>query len=125
MSGWIQNPFVELKDDSADTVKISWNWLLTRTEDEFQNCHIHYFLLDKNENKHPELALKSLLLFPLTNLCKTAITAMNVIKTKYRNKMDIRTPVHIVLSSIKLANKFHISNCYVHISKFILLLFLN
>jgi hypothetical protein len=42
--------------------------------------------------KIAEIALKTLLPFPSTYLCETGFSIMSVIKTKYRNSMDIHCP---------------------------------
>ncbi|KAG0439513.1 SCAN domain-containing protein 3 [Dictyocoela muelleri] len=57
-----------------------------------------------------EIALKTLLVFPTTYLCETGFSTMSVIKTKYRNCLDIHSPIRVALSSIqpqlsKLTNK--------------------
>ena len=60
--------------------------------------------------KLSEIALKTLLPFPTTYLCETGFSTMSVIKTKYRNCLDIHSPMRVALSSIeprlnKLTNK--------------------
>jgi hypothetical protein len=47
------------------------------------------------------IALKTLLPFPSTYLCETGFSTMSVIKTKYRNSMDIRSSLRVALSSIE------------------------
>ena len=48
-----------------------------------------------------EIALKALLPFPSSYLCETGFSTMSIIKTKYRNSMDVRSPLRVALSSIE------------------------
>ena len=48
-----------------------------------------------------DIALKTLLPFPSTYLCETGFSTISVIKTKYRNDIDIHSPLHVALSSIE------------------------
>ncbi|CAM2099564.1 unnamed protein product [Caretta caretta] len=52
-----------------------------------------------------EIALKTLLPFPSTYLCETGFSTMSIINTKYRNSMDIHSPLRMALSSIELLDK--------------------
>ena len=53
-----------------------------------------------------EIALKALLPFPSSYLCETGFSTMSIIKTKYRNSMDVRSPLreHCPQSSHELIN---------------------
>ena len=48
-----------------------------------------------------EIALKALLPFPSSYLCETGFSTMSIIKTKYMNIMDVRSPLRVALSSIE------------------------
>ena len=48
-----------------------------------------------------EIALKALLPFPSSYLCETGFSTMSIIKTKYRNSLDARSPLRVALSSIE------------------------
>ena len=48
-----------------------------------------------------EIALKALLPFPSSYLCETGFSTMSLIKTKYRNTLDVCSPLRVALSSIE------------------------
>ena len=114
-TGWIRNPFTTLKDDLTVTLE---DKLLELAADEglktsFETAPSLASFWIKVKAEYPELsdiALKTLLPFPSTYLCETGFSTMSVIKTKYRNAIDIHSPLRVALSSIepgidKLANK--------------------
>ena len=115
-TGWIRNPFMPLRDDSVVSV-IMEDKLLELAADEglkrsFETSTLASFWIQvKTEYpKLSEIALKTLLPFPTTYLCETGFSTMSVIKTKYRNCLDIHSPMRVALSSIeprlnKLTNK--------------------
>ncbi|CAM5148292.1 unnamed protein product [Eretmochelys imbricata] len=105
-TGWIQNPFILLKDDLTVTME---DKLLELAADkrwkmsfEITTSLASFWIKVKAE--YPELteiALKTLLPFPSTYLCETGFSTMSVIKTKYRNSMDSHSPLYVALSSIE------------------------
>ncbi|CAM2113143.1 unnamed protein product [Caretta caretta] len=105
-TGWIRNPFIPLKDDLTVTME---DKLLELAADErlkmsFETTTSLASFWIKVKAEYPELteiALKTLLPFPSTYLCKTGFSTVSVIKTKYRNSMDSHSPLHVALSSIE------------------------
>ncbi|KAF2355499.1 HAT C-terminal dimerization domain [Trinorchestia longiramus] len=116
-TGWIRNPFMPLRDDFV--VSVMEDKLLELAADEglkrsFETSTSLASFWIKVKTEYPklsEIALKTLLLpFPTTYLCETGFSTMSVIKKKYRNCLDIHSPMRVALSSIqprltKLTNK--------------------
>ena len=116
-TGWIRNPIMPLRDDFVVSV-IMEDKLLELAADEglkrsFETSTSLASFWIKVKTEYPklsEIALKTLLPFPTTYLCETGFSTMSVIKTKYRNCLDIHSPMRVALSSIqprldKLTNK--------------------
>ncbi|CAM5130319.1 unnamed protein product [Natator depressus] len=105
-TGWIQNPFIPLKDDLIVTTE---DKLLELAADErlkmsFKTTTSFASFWIKVKAEYPEfteIALKTLLPFPSTNLCETGFSTMSVFKTKYKNSTDSHSPLHVALSSIE------------------------
>ncbi|CAM2097248.1 unnamed protein product [Caretta caretta] len=105
-TGWIRNPFIPLKDDLPVTME---DKLLELAADEglkmsFETTTSFASFWIKVKTEYPELteiALKTLLPFPSTYFCETGFSTMSVIKTKYRNSMDIHSPLCVALSSFE------------------------
>ena len=103
---WIRNPFMPLRDDLGVTME---DKLLELSADEglkrsFKTTTALASFWIKVKAEYPELteiALKTLLPFPSTYLYETGFSAMSIIKTKYRNSVDIHSPLHMALSSIE------------------------
>ncbi|CAM4553047.1 unnamed protein product [Lepidochelys olivacea] len=105
-TGWIRNPFIPLKDDLTVTMEDKRLKLAAdeRLKMSFETTTSLASFWIKVKAEYPELteiALKTLLPFPSTYLCKSGFLTMSVIKTKYRNSMDSHSPLRVALSSIK------------------------
>jgi hypothetical protein len=101
---WIRNPFagnmgnlgVELSDKLLELSEDSGQKLV------FESYSLGSFWL-RVKSEYPDLsriALKVLIPFPSTYLCETGFSMMTVIKTKYRNRLDISSPFRVALSGI-------------------------
>ena len=74
--------------------------------------HVSFWIHKKAE--YPELAkiaLNDLVPVPLTYLDETGCSTMNIVKTKYRKSMNVRSPLRVALSSFvprlsKIAKKY-------------------
>ncbi|CAM2118605.1 unnamed protein product [Caretta caretta] len=105
-TGWIRNPIITSKDDLTVTME---DKLLELAADEglkmsFETTTSLASFWIKVKAEYPELteiALKTLLPFPSIYLCETGFSTISVIKTKYRNSMDIHSPLRVALSSIE------------------------
>ncbi|CAM5088310.1 unnamed protein product [Natator depressus] len=105
-TGWIQNPFIPLKDDLTVTMEDKLLELAAgeRLKMSFETTTSRASFWIKVKAEYPELteiALKTLLPFPSTYLCETGFSTTSVIKTKYRNSMDSHSPLHVALSSVE------------------------
>jgi hypothetical protein len=105
-TGWIRNPFiaskarltVTLEDKLLDLAADEGLKMVFNTMPSLASFWIHV------KAEYPELAeiaLKALLPFPSTYLCESGFSSMSIIKTKYRNSMDIRSPLRVALSTIE------------------------
>lgn len=105
-NGWIRNPFMPLTDDLNVAME---DKLLELAADgglkmSFETTTSLGSFWIKVKTEYPELAeiaLKTILPFPSTYLCETGFSTMSVIKTKYRNSVDIHSPMRVALSSIE------------------------
>ncbi|KAI0978254.1 hypothetical protein GJ496_004256 [Pomphorhynchus laevis] len=116
-NGWIINPFIPLRDDFVGSVLMEDKLLDLAADEglkrifETSTSLASFWIKVKTEYSNlSEIALKTLLVFPTTYLCETGFSTMSVIKTKYRNCLDIHSPIRVALSSIqprlsKLTNK--------------------
>jgi hypothetical protein len=105
-TGWIRNPFIASRGDL--TVALQDKLLELAADDglkmvfETMTSLASFWIHVKAE--YPELAeiaLKALLPFPSSYLCETGFSTMSIIKTKYRNSVDIRSPLRVALSKIE------------------------
>lgn len=94
-------------------VKTRQHKMFSKRHTTWDNANVKTSFLIKIKAAYPELsdiAQKTLQPFPSTYLCETGVSTMSVMKTKYRNAIDIYSPLSVALSSIKpppdkLANK--------------------
>ena len=105
---WIQNPFVEdVTSSSGLSDKLTENLIelaSDRTlELKFQNVTVSQFWLEvKGEYKElSEIAMSALLPFGSTYLCEVSFSAMSLIKTKHRNRLNVQNDLIIVVSDIE------------------------
>ena len=105
-NAWIRNPFMSINDNLTVAME---DKLLELAADQglkimFEsNISLASFWI-KVRAEYGELskiALKCLLPFPSTYLCETGFSTMSVIKTKYRNGLDIRSPLRVALCNIE------------------------
>ncbi len=69
----------------------------------FDSMSISGFLI-KVKAEHPNIsirALKLLLPFPTTYLCKAGFSTLVLIKTKQRNRLDVENTIRVSLSNIR------------------------
>ena len=105
-TGWKRNPFIVSKVDLSVILE---DKLLELAADEGLKMYIGTMTSLASfwihvSAEYPELAkvaLKALLPFPSSYLCETGFSTMSIIKTKYRNSMDVRSPMRVALSSIE------------------------
>ncbi|KAI6658866.1 SCAN domain-containing protein 3-like [Oopsacas minuta] len=105
-NGWICNPFLQLKDEL--NVHLEDKLLDLAGDQGLKNIFYSEITLAefwiKVRPEYPELselALKRILPFPSTYLCEMGFSTMSIIKTKYRNSLDVRSPLRVALSSIE------------------------
>jgi hypothetical protein len=106
-TGWIRNPFIPLKDELNVTMEdklfeLAADGGLTMSFDTTTSLASIWIKVKAEYPELAEIALKTLLPFPSTYLCETGFSTMSVIKTKYRNSMDIHCPLRVALFSIEL-----------------------
>jgi hypothetical protein len=105
-TGWIRNPFIASKVDLSVTLE---DKLLELAADEGLKMNFgtmtslasFWIHVSAEYPELAEIALKALLPFPSSYLCETGFSTMSIIKTKYRNSMDVRSPLRVALSSIE------------------------
>ena len=110
-TGWIRNPFIVSKVDLSVTLE---DKLLELAADErlkmifgtMTSLASFWIHVSAEYPELAEIALKALLPFPSSYLCETGFSTMSIIKTKYRNSMDVRSPLreHCPQSSHELIN---------------------
>ena len=91
---WIQNPFIDEKDDEFGLAIIEKEQLTelscdTALKQRFQNVSLVQFWLNLNSeyNALSSKALKVLLPFATSYLCKTGFSALAAMKSKYRARL--------------------------------------
>jgi len=102
---WIVNPFVEHKEtalsheETLQRIELSSDKGLESTLNSTSN--LKFWIRMKNEypNLH-EIAMRFHLYFSTTYLCETAFSAMNVLKTKQRNHLQLSVFVCLSLQFI-------------------------
>ena len=91
---WFVNPFVEHKqtvlshEETLQFIELSSDKGLESTFNSVSNSKFWIRMKDEYENVH-EIAMKFLLCFSITYLCETAFSAMTVLKTKQRNRLQL------------------------------------
>jgi len=97
-----KNPFIVNVDDLSDDFQEEFIELNNNncSKAEFQSMNIHSFWI-KQAALYPKISksvLKLILPFPSTYLCEEAFSQLVLLKTKYRNKLDPKHEMRIVLS---------------------------
>uniref|UniRef100_A0AAR2KEL9 DUF4371 domain-containing protein n=1 Tax=Pygocentrus nattereri TaxID=42514 RepID=A0AAR2KEL9_PYGNA len=94
---WIENPFDSLIDLSCDSaLKLIFS----------QKSLVNFWLHVRSE--YPDLsdkAVRFLMPFPTTYLCETGFSMLVVLKTKYRNRLNVEPDIRLQLSPFDLLLK--------------------
>jgi len=91
---WIVNPFVDYKetalshDETLQLIEFSSDKGLESTFNSISNSKFWIRMKNEYPDLH-EIAMRFLLCFSTTYLCTTAFSAMTVLKTKERNRMQL------------------------------------
>ena len=117
---WIRNPFAPTVNVESVDLK---DKLLELCADEglrnsFESNSLASFWI-KIKSEYPRLsgmAIKTLLPFPSTYLCKAGFSTMSCLKGKQRNALDIHAPLRVALSSIEPQLDKLVANKQAHIS---------
>ena len=105
-TAWIRNPFLPIKDRITVSME---DKLIELSADEglkmrFENTESLASFWIKAKVEYPDLAdnaIKTLIPFPTTYLCEHGFSTMSIIKTKYRNLINIHSPFRLALSTIE------------------------
>jgi len=102
---WIVNPFVEHKetalshDDTLQLIELSSDKGLESTFNSMNNSKFWIRMKSEYPDLH-EIAMRLLLCFSITYLCETAFSAMTVLKTKPRNRLQLSDCLRLAVTSI-------------------------
>ncbi|XP_059799794.1 SCAN domain-containing protein 3-like [Hypanus sabinus] len=103
---WVRDPFVNVPGESSMSAREEDQLLKLANDGElksmFDITSLPAFWINVKA-EYPEIAtkaLKTLLPFPTSFLCEVGFSAMNAVKTKLRNRQDIRNPLRVSLSPI-------------------------
>jgi len=102
---WIVNPFVEHKEtalsheETLQLIELSSDKGLESTFNSMSNSKFWVRMKNEYPNLH-EIAMRFLLYFSNTYLCETAFSAMTVLKTKYRNRLQPSDCLRLAITSI-------------------------
>ena len=107
-NGWIRDPFSTLSEDNKLPVHLEDALLDLSANGELQICFQHESSLPvfwiKARAEYPDLgklAIKTLLPFPSTYLCESGFSTMSVLKTKYRNALNVSPQFRVAMSNIE------------------------
>jgi hypothetical protein len=105
---WIRNPFMVTTESINASLSIKQHEsLLEMSADQtlqadFKNMSLIYFWAARQQ-EYPELSRKAvnfLLLFVTTYLCESGFSHLVMIKTKYRNRLNVESELRLKLSKI-------------------------
>jgi len=104
---WIQNPFVDEKDEEFELTTIEREKLIELSCDsslkqKFQTETVVQFWLNRRfeYNALSSKAIQVLLPFTTSYLCETGFSALAVMKSKYRSRLVIQKELRVALSSM-------------------------
>ena len=112
---WIVNPFLEHKEtvpfheETLQLIELSSDKRLESTFNSTSNSKFWIRMKNEYPNLH-ELPMRFPLCFSTTYLCETAFSAMTVLKTKQRNRLQLSDCLRLSITSIhprinKLTNR--------------------
>ena len=102
---WISDPYVQpipssfTKEEKEDYIDLTCDSSLKRT---FNSVNLTHFWISMND-EYPALtkkALRVLVPFATSYLCEAGFSAMAVIKTKYRSRIDVEREMRVAVSKI-------------------------
>jgi len=102
---WIVNPFVEHKEtalsheETLQTIESSSDKRLESTFNSMSNSKFWIRMKNEYPNLH-EITMRFLLCFSTTYLCETAFSAMTVLKTKQRSRLQLSDCLPLAITSI-------------------------
>jgi len=102
---WTVNPFVEHKgtalshEETVQLIELSSDRRLESTFNSMSNSKFWIRMKNEYPNLH-EIAMRFLLYFSITFLCETAFSAMTVLKTKQRNRLQLSDCLRLAINSI-------------------------
>ena len=102
---WIVNPFVEHKEtaisheETLQLTELSSDKGLESTFNFMSNSKFWIRMKNEYPNLH-EITMRFLLCFSNTYLCETVFSAMTVLKTKQRNRLQLSGSLRLAIISI-------------------------
>ena len=107
---WIRDPYVQpipssfTEEEKEDYIDLTCDSSLKRT---FNSANLTHFWISVND-EYPALtkkALRVLVPFATSYLCEAGFSAMAVIKTKYRSRINVKREMRVAV--LKILPRFH------------------